>query len=258
MAEWIHGSSMSRIFYLLFDPGELIVLPLGSIAYDTKARWCCPLHTPTAHCVLPLPTQDPRVRSRDNFSISWVGSWLFFKEFTAGWGSGVEEGDAVWLRAGVLGHVSDIRLSWYHSGALGWEDSLQDPSPTEFEPLCAGRCQAPTPDPCLGSWPNELHIGYLTCSCVRGSGRQPVMSVLLPGQVFPRYADRRPRGVSSREECYTMMSWWHFRFWLQNYKRYTPCAKIIEIWQNSKVWHCDIWKCHSFRSLVQNYVCLLR
>jgi len=43
-AEWIHGSSMSRIFYLRIDPRELFVLPLGSIAYDTKARWCCSLH----------------------------------------------------------------------------------------------------------------------------------------------------------------------------------------------------------------------
>ena len=43
-AEWIHGSSMSRIFYLRIDPRELFVYPLGGIAYDTKARWCCTLH----------------------------------------------------------------------------------------------------------------------------------------------------------------------------------------------------------------------
>ena len=44
---WPHDhmvSSMSRIFYLRIDPRELLVLPLGSIAYDTKARWCCSLH----------------------------------------------------------------------------------------------------------------------------------------------------------------------------------------------------------------------
>ena len=35
---------MSRIFYLRIDPRELFVLPLGGIAYDTKARWCCSLH----------------------------------------------------------------------------------------------------------------------------------------------------------------------------------------------------------------------
>jgi len=29
------------------------------------------------------------------------------------------------------------------------------------------------------SWQNGLHIGYLSCSHVRGSGRQPAMSVLL-------------------------------------------------------------------------------
>jgi len=37
-------SSMSRIFYLRINPRELLVLSLGSIAYDTKARLCCPLH----------------------------------------------------------------------------------------------------------------------------------------------------------------------------------------------------------------------
>ena len=38
----------------------------------------------------------------------FLGSGVdFFKEFTAGRGSGVEEGGAVWPRAGVLGHVSD-------------------------------------------------------------------------------------------------------------------------------------------------------
>jgi len=34
----IHGSSMSRIFYLRIDPRELFVLLLGGIAYDTRAR----------------------------------------------------------------------------------------------------------------------------------------------------------------------------------------------------------------------------
>ena len=29
---------MFRIFYLQIDPGELLALPLGSIAYDKKAR----------------------------------------------------------------------------------------------------------------------------------------------------------------------------------------------------------------------------
>ena len=47
--------------------------------------------------------------------------------------------------------------------------------------LCAGR-EAPTPDPCLGIW----RISFLRCNRVRGSGRQLVMLVLLPGQVFPR------------------------------------------------------------------------
>jgi len=40
----IHGSSMSRIFYLRIDPRELFVLLVGGIAYDTRARWCCSLH----------------------------------------------------------------------------------------------------------------------------------------------------------------------------------------------------------------------
>ena len=31
-------SSMSRIFYLRIDPRELFALPLGGIAYDTRAR----------------------------------------------------------------------------------------------------------------------------------------------------------------------------------------------------------------------------
>jgi len=44
----------------------------------------------------------------------------------------------------------------------------------------------PNPPRKCGSWQNELHIGYLSCSRVRGSGRQPAMSVLLPGQLFPR------------------------------------------------------------------------
>jgi len=47
-AEWIHGSSMSRIFYLRIDPRELLVLSLDSIAYDTKARWFCSLHHPSS------------------------------------------------------------------------------------------------------------------------------------------------------------------------------------------------------------------
>ena len=66
------------------------------------------------------------------------------------------------------------------------ENALQDPSPSELAPLCAGRLQAPSPDPGVGSWQNEFHIGYFSCSRVRGSGRQPAMSVMLSGQVFPR------------------------------------------------------------------------
>ena len=42
-------SSMSRIFYLWFNPCELPQLLLGSIAYDTQARWCCPLHHLQVH-----------------------------------------------------------------------------------------------------------------------------------------------------------------------------------------------------------------
>jgi len=49
-AEWIHVSSMSRIFYLRIDPRELFVLPLGGIAYDTQARWCCSLHHILLEC----------------------------------------------------------------------------------------------------------------------------------------------------------------------------------------------------------------
>ena len=64
-----------------------------------------------------------------------------------------------------------------------WGERIHDPSPAVLEPFCAGRCQAPTPY--LGSWQNKLHIGYLS-NRVRGSGRQPAMSLLLPGQVFPR------------------------------------------------------------------------
>jgi len=67
------------------------------------------------------------------------------------------------------------------------EKSLQDPCPDEFEPLCAGRCQVPTPDSYLGSWKKELHIGYLNCNRVKGSGRQavitdsPVLTTVVPG-----------------------------------------------------------------------------
>ena len=68
------------------------------------------------------------------------------------------EGDAVWQRAGVLGHVSDSRPLVIPFGALGRENSPQDPSPAELEPLCAGRCRAPTPDPRVGSREHEFHI----------------------------------------------------------------------------------------------------
>jgi len=48
--------------------------------------------------------------------------------------------------------------------------------------LAAARLQLQT----LASGVENFHIGFLSCSRVRGSGRQPAMSVILPGQVFSR------------------------------------------------------------------------
>jgi len=44
-----------------------------------------------------------------------------------------------------------VRLSWYHTAALGRENALQDPSPTALAPLFSGRCRASSPDPRVGS-----------------------------------------------------------------------------------------------------------
>jgi len=51
---------------------------------------------------------DPRVEGRDSrlFFVFRGSRGDFFEEFTARGGSGVQEGDGVWPRAGVLGHAS--------------------------------------------------------------------------------------------------------------------------------------------------------
>jgi len=53
---------------------------------------------------------DPRVEGRDSrLFFDFLGSRVdFFWEFTARGGSGVQEGDGVWPRAGVLRHVNYI------------------------------------------------------------------------------------------------------------------------------------------------------
>jgi len=86
-----HGSSMSRIIYLCSSARELhktrtIKSHIRSFAFDTKARWCCPLHYPSSTAFVSksmnhwttcwiLPKAGPKAWFPKAFSRwrSWVG-----------------------------------------------------------------------------------------------------------------------------------------------------------------------------------------
>ena len=67
--------------------------------------------------------------SRPEFD--FLGSGVdFFKESTAGRGSGVEEGEASWLGTGVLGHVSDSTPLVRPLRSAGAGELTPGPNPT--------------------------------------------------------------------------------------------------------------------------------
>jgi len=79
------ASSMSRIFYLRINPHELLILLLGSIAHDTKARWCCPLHHPSSTAFVS--------KNRNHWTTCWIlpkaGPNVWFPKVLSRWRSWV-------------------------------------------------------------------------------------------------------------------------------------------------------------------------
>jgi len=86
-------SGMSRIFYLWFNPRELPPLFLGSIAYVTKARWCCLLHHPSSTAFVS--------KNRNHCPTCWIlpkaGPKVWFPKVLSRWRSWVGLGVCFWF-----------------------------------------------------------------------------------------------------------------------------------------------------------------
>jgi len=91
-------SSMSRIFYLWFNPRELPALLLGSIVYDTKAQWCCPLHHPSSTAFVS--------QNRNHCTTCWIlpkaGPKVWFPKVLSRWRSWVGLGVYLLKKKGVV------------------------------------------------------------------------------------------------------------------------------------------------------------
>ena len=75
-----------------------------------------------------------------------------FWEFTERGGSGVQEGDVVWPRAGILRHVrysTPLMIPYQSAGA---RDCTPRPKPNRACTLRSRRCRVPSLDPRVESW----------------------------------------------------------------------------------------------------------